>query len=359
MKRIWFFIISAMLAFCTAGSRDTVSSLDRAMVHAVGIDADGENYKLTLQIFRPDSAGTDTQLDPAKANIFVITASAPTVGQALAECENRLGEFLFIGHNQLVVIGEDVSLENSRRLLAAFIRSKESYLGAEIACAENAEKLLSAELSEGAVAAQSIVGIIERHAENSDTVKCDLLTAAGAEDGTVVMPRLKVIKTGGEKTVSAAEAEVYVYGKRSFTLNKEECCGLTRLRRKCSETTLSVETAEGLLAVDADDCSCRRELTFDGSRLKLSLAVSAEIQNDQSIEVLTDREETARRCSRELTRRCGRAAALCRERQADLIGLSQLVRSRYPQLWLDLEGSFERILEITDIEVSAEVTVKG
>ena len=126
MKRIWFFIISAMLAFCTAGSRDTVSSLDRAMVHAVGIDADGENYKLTLQIFRPDSAGTDTQLDPAKANIFVITASAPTVGQALAECENRLGEFLFIGHNQLVVIGEDVSLENSRRLLAAFIRSKES-----------------------------------------------------------------------------------------------------------------------------------------------------------------------------------------------------------------------------------------
>ena len=83
MKRIWFFIITGLLAFCAAGSRGTVSSLDRAMVSAVGIDTSDKGYKVTLQIFRPDSAGTDTQLDPAKANIFVVSETAATVEEAM------------------------------------------------------------------------------------------------------------------------------------------------------------------------------------------------------------------------------------------------------------------------------------
>ena len=84
--------------------------------------SDGE-----IQIFRPDSAGTDTQLDPAKANIFIVSASAPTVGEAMAKCENKLGEFLFIGHNQLIVLGSEVSLEQSKRLFSYFIKSKYWY----------------------------------------------------------------------------------------------------------------------------------------------------------------------------------------------------------------------------------------
>ena len=358
MKRIWFFLISAVLAFCTAGSRDTVTSLDRAMVHAVGIDAEGAEYKVTLQIFRPDSAGTDTQLDPAKANIFVISATAPTVGQALSECGSRLGEFLFIGHNQLIVIGDGVSLENSGRLLAAFVRSKESYLGAETACAENAGELLSAELSEGVVAAQSIVGIIQRHAENSETAECDLLTAVGAQSGTVVLPRLKITGSGEGQTVSAAGAQVFVNGRRSFTLSKEECCGLARLRRSCSETTLAVSTPEGLLAVEAGDCSARRTLTKEGGRLNCRITGEAEIHNDQSLELLTRREQLTRECSRILTERCRRVIELCRTHGADLIGLSELVRSEYPGVWLECSGSFERILEITDITAEVNVNVK-
>ena len=357
MKRIWFFLISAMLAFCTAGSRDTVTSLDRAMVHAVGIDAEGAEYKVTLQIFRPDSAGTDTQLDPAKANIFVISATAPTVGQALSECGNRLGELLFIGHDQLIVIGDGVSLENSERLFAAFVRSKESYLGAEVACAESAEELLSAELSEGVVAAQSIVSIIRRHAENSDTLECDLLTAVGAQSGTAVMPRLKIIEAGDERTVSAAGAEVFVNGERSFSLGKEECCGLARLRSKCLKTTLPAETSDGLLAVEAEDCSTRRTLTKEGGRLVCHITSEAEIQNDQSLELLTNRDQLERECSRILTERCQRVIGLCRTHRADLIGLSELVRSEYPQVWLDCCGSFERILALTDITAEARVKV--
>ena len=47
MSRIWFFLITLMLLFSALGSRDTIASLDRAMVHAVGIDKSGEGYSVT------------------------------------------------------------------------------------------------------------------------------------------------------------------------------------------------------------------------------------------------------------------------------------------------------------------------
>ena len=358
MKRICFFLITAMLAFCSAGSRGTVTSLDRAMVHAVGIDRDEEGYKLTLQIFRPESKGTDTQLDPAKANIFTVTASAPTVGQAMKECENRLGEFLFIGHDQLTVIGKGVSLTDPERLLSCLYKSKESFLGAEFAWTENASELLTAELSEGAVAAQSIVSIISRHAENSDTCRCDLLTALGAGDKTVIIPRLRLIDTGREKTVSAAGAEVFVNGEDRFSLDPEECCGAAVLRRECTAAVLAYSTGSGPAAVDVKDLCCRRELTKNGDRLSCRLSVRGIIRDDQSIDLLADRESLERECSSELERRCGRIIRLCRERGADLIGLGKLVKSRFPRVWLDCGGDIRRLLEITDISADAEILLK-
>ena len=76
MKRLYFFLITVLLAFTSAGSRDTVASLDRAMVHAVGIDLSDKGYSVTLQIFHPDGEGSDTRLDPGKSNMLVVTAEA-------------------------------------------------------------------------------------------------------------------------------------------------------------------------------------------------------------------------------------------------------------------------------------------
>ena len=358
MKRIWFFIITAMLAFCSADSRGTVTSLDRAMVHAVGIDIHEDDYRITLQIFRPDSKGTDTQLDPAKANIFTVTATAPTVGQAMKECENRLGEFLFIGHDQLVVIGKSVSLTDPERLLSCLYKSKESYLGADVAITENASELLTAELSEGTVAAQSIVSIIDRHSENSDTCRCDLLTVLGAKEKTLIIPRLELITSGGEKTVSAAGGAVFVNGRRSFSLSAEECCGAAVLRRECSGTVLGYSTGTGSAAVEIRDICCRRSISAEGGRLRCRLSVEGTVPMDQSIELLTDTVSLEAECSGELRRRCGKVIQLCREQSADLIGLRELVRSSFPQVWLDCGGNISRLLEMTDISVETDIRVK-
>ncbi len=361
MKRLWFFLISGLLLFCTAGSRDTITALDRAMVHAIGIDRAEEGFKVTLQIFRPDSAGTDTQLDPAKANIFIVSASAPTVGEAMAKCENKLGEFLFIGHNQLIVLGSKVSLEQSKRLFSYFIKSKESYLGAKVATAQDASELLSAELSEGAVSAQSLAGIIDRHVENSDTLECDLLKAFNAESSTLLIPQLALSDSkddSEEQSVTVKNTAVYVSGQHILSLDEDTCNGLGLLLGEGDCLTLSLEGKEGTAAVDAALSRSRPRLTRNGDRLKCSFEVCVYLQNNQSLELLFDKKDLLDQSRIRLQESCNKALSLCYETSADLIGLSDIIRSRYPQLWLDCGGDFDRLLSLTELSANVRVEIR-
>ncbi len=357
MKRIWFFIISGLLLFCSAGGRSAVTSLDRAMVHAVGIDRTEDGFRVTLQVFRPDGTGTDTQLNTAKPNIFIITAEADSVGEAMAECGARLGEELFIGHNRLILFGEGVGLERSGSLLSEFVRSKESYLGAETAFTENASELLSAELSEGAVAAQSIVDIITRHADDSRTVPCDLLEVTDAERETVVMPRLELIRSGSgdnsEMTVSAAGAEVYVDGVRRLRLSRSECMGLGCLTGTAQRAVLSSENSDA--SVLLTDIVSNTELSEDGSRLNVRYTVSAAVTDDQSTEQTGRGGQLRQEAQLRLTELCGQIPELCREYSADLLGLEGLVRAHCPEVWQDCGGSFPRLLDRCSVSVEVSV----
>lgn len=372
MSRIWFFLITLMLLFSALGSRDTIASLDRAMVHAVGIDKSGEGYSVTLQVFRPDSEGSDTRLDPAKANIFVISASAPTVEEAMTVCEGRLGEFLFIGHMQVIVLGRGVSFEDPGRLFSVFLKSKESYLGVKLACTDGkASELLSAELSEGAVAAQNIVSIIERHAENSMTAVCDLLGAVSSE-APVMMPVLRTVRpspdsqqssdssdsgSSEELTLSAEGARVYIRGREAFDLTAEECSVPAQFDGISGRVMLEAEAKSGKAAVSVKDGQAEISAEKRGDRIAVRLEIGVTVQSSQSTDQLFDRDELIRSCEAELTGRCERFISRCRAEHADLLHIAELVRSRYPEVWLGCGGDAEAVFDLCDIEAEVRCRV--
>lgn len=351
MKRIWFFMTALLLLFSAIGSRDTIASLDRAMVHAVGIDKSDDGYRVTLQLFRPDDSGTDTQLNAGKSNIFVISASAPTVEEAMTVCENRLGEYLFIGHDQLIVLGKDVTLESPQRLFSSFLKSKESYLGVAVACTDGtAEKMLSAKLSEGAVAAQNILNIIKRHTENSETVFCDLLDIVRANEKSIALPVLKLTEASqeqsstqqdkqqnnGEMTVSAEGAKVFQGGRESFFLTPDECAGLSLLRSEGERVNVRLDSRSGTSAAAVRKKGRRLSLSRSGNRFECLCELELSVRSDQSTDALFDRSLLATGCRQAVMTLCENAVSKLREKKAsDLLGGSELMRSRFPQVWLD------------------------
>jgi len=376
MSRIWFFLITLTLLFAAFGSRDTIASLDRAMIHAVGIDRENEGYRVTLQVFRPDGTGSETQLDPAKANVYTVDAAAPSVEQAIVLCEDKLGEYVFIGHCQVMLLGEGVSPEEPERLFAYFLRSKESYLGVRLAAAEGkASELLSAELSEGTVAAQNILNVIKRSAENGATVECDLLSVVNCGSCPPILPLLK--KTGAPKEEQSSDEEssgpegssvpqlisvegavAFPKGKDPFRLGRGECAAISLVKGKAERLMLPAEDGEKPSAVSVEFSSCRTDARESGGVITVSKRLETVIRRDHTVDVLFRGEELEQRCQEELIALISSAERLSREKGCDLFGIGTTVRSRFPEVWRSCGGDTEELLRRCVLSFEAVCRVK-
>lgn len=365
MKRIWFFLIALSVIFSSLESRGTVVSQDRAMVHAVGIDRSSGGIEVTLQVFRPEGSGSETQLDAAKSNVFTISDTGATLEEALRKCEGRLGEFLFVGHEQVIVLGSGTEPGDPEKLLSYFIRGRECYLGVQVIAAEGkASKLLQAELSEGAVAAENLVGIIERHAKDSSTVTCDLLTFLDDSGlGCAVVPSAKLEKapeeesSSGEKgssaqgdTVSAAGAVVYKNGKRAFELDASQCAALSCLRGGRDSELLQLPGSNGLTAVFVRHEGAALTLRQDSGRLRVRCSITLSLPPDSRAESDHSKQELCSLVTAAVQKECESLFSLAyTENSADVLGISRLVRQRLPSLWQQTGSSAETIAQLCDM----------
>ena len=379
MKRVWFFLITLCLMFSSPRSRGTVASQERAMVHAVGIDSADDGYKVTLQVFRPDGSGSETQLDAAKSNVFCISDTGATVEEALRHCENRLGEFLFVGHDQLIVLGRDTDLEQPSGLFSYFLRSRECYLGVRvISAACEASKLLEADLSEGAVAAENLVNVADRHYKNSSTVRCDmlgLLNSCGT--GCAVVPLAEPIssdkgesregsesssekdkdKTEGD-TVSAAGAAVFVDGERVFELDERLCGALNCLLGGKESELAELRGRSGLVAVTLRHEGCEASYALEGGRVLCRYRIRLCAVADSAAEAEFSRSELCRLAEEAVLQKCRELAeAAYAENSADVLGVAAAVRQRYPEFYSAHGGSRE-LAGLCDFEFEAECVAR-
>ena len=215
MKRAYFWIIILLLALVSIHNKEYIEVSDRAMVHAVGIDKSEEGITVTLQVFKAQGPGGDTQIDPSKSNVFVISNTAETIDKAIAGCESQLGNYVFIGHNQIIVLGSGVSFERPKELLSYFIQRKDNYLGVSVVMAENtAKEVMQVQLTRGALASENFTEIIQMYRDNGETVYSDMLhflNSIEGKDKSAVLPIVSVRKAStdyyNEENGGVAESE--------------------------------------------------------------------------------------------------------------------------------------------------------
>lgn len=196
MKRAFLWLIMLTLVLVSFDNHESIEISERALVHAVGIDQSEKGITVTLQVFKASGAGSDTQIDPSKPNIFVISNTAESFDEAMDKCESQMGKYLFIGHNQIIVLGSQVSFDDPNKLLGYFIKNKDNYLGVSVVMAENtAKEIMEVQLSSGAVASENFTEIIEMYYRNGETVFSDMLhfmNSMKSLDKSAVLPVVSV-----------------------------------------------------------------------------------------------------------------------------------------------------------------------
>ncbi|MGN0624469.1 MAG: Ger(x)C family spore germination C-terminal domain-containing protein [Oscillospiraceae bacterium] len=401
MKRTYFWLIIIALLLITIGNREYSEVSDRAIVNAVGIDSSDEGITVTLQVFNPQGTGGDTQIDPSKSNVFVISDTADSFEEALDECESQLGNYLFMGHNQVIVLGSGVSFEDPSELFSYFIQNRENYLGVDVVLAENtAKEIMKVQLTKGAVATENFTEIIKMYRENGEAVYSDMLHLVNALNGgdrSAVIPLVSVRKDStdshrqgaGEESESSSQEEsssqsesgsgeedsksdgsqgelividgaaVIHDGKVTGTLSQREITGLNWMTKKIDQIVVNTEVNGSPTGVTVKNKDTDVSMLVRENRLVLKTDIKAEILPENSMSAALDGDELNKAVETEIKTLCSEAVEkIYGEYDSDVFNAVGNVKFHYPQVYLDFKDDIEGLKDLIDFEINVECIAK-
>lgn len=396
MKRWFLWLTIFALILIAFDNRESVEISERALVHAVGIDQSEEGVTVTLQIFKAGGSGSDTQIDLSKPNIFVISNTAPSFDEAMEKCESQMGKYLFIGHNQIIVLGSDASFDDPDKLLGYFIKNKDNYLGVPVVMAENtAKEIMEVQLTGRAIASENFTDVIEMYYQNGETVFSDMLhfiNSIKSVDKSAVLPvvSIKQLSAGeqsgqssdgssqsesgsqqqssqGSQSGSSASEQLITIEKSAVIgggefkgfINSDEIKGLNWLTDHMKETVINIASEEENTGVTVKKRNVKDKLVIRDNRLVYTADIDVDILTDTGILPGIGETTLKKLVTTKIEQVCTSAIDTAFYRyNSDCFDIAQLIKFYYPQIYLDYSDNYDALKETIDFEINVNCYIK-
>lgn len=371
-RAVYLLMAAVMCCILLSAHGRSISIDRRGIVHAMGIDTSAEGYRVSLQIFQPAGTGADTAVDVTGANIAVAVSEGKTVSEAIAAAGSSTGKELFFGHLQLICLGSDITLDEPKELFAFAICGRNISPSTDLCMAEGkAEELMQLKLTEEETSAEALTSLLNTSVEYSQTVLCDLKSLL-SDEGCAAMPVLSVKNVGdnekscggnGEDTsdMPALSQSVELAGTAVFSpggriiLDDKAALPAALLSGKAKKGSLVTVSDGEDVTSELDNCRRRRSICIENSRLILRTNITVSARPDHELDPEKSRMLSIT-AARELKESCASLQTKMLKKGIDIFGTEQLIKQRFPKLWLKYRSDTESLLY--DVDVFVDVTVK-
>jgi spore germination protein KC len=332
----------------------------------MGIDPCESGYRVSLQIFQPAGSGSDTAVDVTGANVTVAVSEGKTVSEALSKAGSSTGKELFFGHLKLICLGSEITLDEPRQLFAFALGGKNISPSAELCMAAGkAEKIMQLKLTEDETSAEALSSLLATSAEYSRTLSCDIKILLSVEC-TAAMPVLEVISEGESDSSSADVPTIYesvrIAGTAVITqggktmLTENDALPAALLAGKADKCSIVTDLNGESVTCELDNCRRHRAITAENGRLILTTDITLSARPDHELAPEQSR-ELSNVISHTLESECTTLQTKIFQSGADIFGTIQLIKQRFPKLWLKYQNAPEKLLSAIDINVNITVKV--
>ncbi len=399
MRRFTIWIIILLLSLVSLGNDKSIEISDRTLVHAVGIDNDDSGCTVTLQIFKSDGAGSDTQIDPSQTNTRVISNTADTFNEAMSLCENQLGNYLFIGHNQAIVLGRNTDLSDIEELLSYFIRNKDNFLGVNVVLAENtAKEILNVQIPTGTITMENFTEIVKMYHDKGRAVPSTMVKVINDSknlDKALTLPVVSIKEEqnsssqgsegqqsseqqsgsesssgssgGGQSSGQSSEASLISIDKNAVIKNGKIVYEMDPVQTQCANF-INNYTEYGMITVDFNDNPIgvmlkkqkyKSSISLKDNKIYYNVDISLLGTTENSNFSHKDKDKIAAEIEKKFKKQCEDTFnTVFFEYDSDVFDLSRLIRHHYPKLYLDYSNNFEVLKDNTVFNVNVKCIAK-
>ncbi|WP_199615164.1 Ger(x)C family spore germination protein [Paenibacillus alkalitolerans] len=388
MKKTCLLILcSVVAAAAVSGCWNRRELNDLAVTTAIGLDkGKGDNIILTDQLLHAE------EISPVKgggggqrAPVFLIEETGVGVQQAARKMTMNVSKKIFVGHLQLLVIGEELARAGIVESLEHFTRDHEYRRDFYVIVAKGttAKNILKVFTPFEAIPANKLRDSLESSANvwgASAAVKIDellsMLIAKGREPvltGVTVEGNTEqgAIKENVERIFVPANLEytglaVFKNDKLVGWLNQRESKGVNHVRGEVQSTTVAIacpgrdeETTVELIRTNA---STRTKLKRGNPVIQVNVSGEANISDAQcpidlsKPDVIRDLEKLVNKAIKETIE--SSVKTMQKKYKSDIFGFGSAVERSHPKYWYKVENKWDDIFPEVRVNVAVDIKIR-
>lgn len=370
-RKIACAVAAAVISLTLCGCVPHVELNEKAIVEAVGIDAEGGKYKVTLQYFNTEGSGSSALVDVSKPNVITVYGVGDTVVEALNDASLSCGRQLMFGINQLVLIGREATNDDLSDLLSFAKTYYQCHPKIKITAVDGkASDVLAIKYKEGASSPLNLSYVLRNSVTQGVMFNSTLITTMEdlkSETASAVLPLVTITEgvtdaTEDGKSVLVNGAVLYREGTALADISPPEVSGLMLLDNEMQEISLNTEIdgKSVSLTLYGIRTSIDAALSAEGLTFAVKTKAAAEITDNQFDEGSPEEYLLAEQAAAEQVVRTMRLAAenVIKKYGTDVINLEGTVRSRSNDNWQLLRETWSQALKESRWVFEADVSVE-
>jgi len=280
MPKLKSIILLPLVACCLllSGCWDYADINSTAIVSGLALDKREDGYDITMEL-------VDVSSPESTLSGTLITSSGPSISHALALPPRLISKELFLGHTQIIILGEEVARDNIHSLFDLLLREEEIYpsITLLISHEHTASEILNA---------QAITSDISSHEldilPGSDKLRSSILTedlfniihdmeAPGLD---AVAPAVRLITSGDYTTPCSDGLAVFRDKSLAGFLPYEASQYFMLASGKAQSGILGCRTPAGDVIISITGCDASISPYFNGEEIRMTITmdVTAHLQ---------------------------------------------------------------------------------
>lgn len=374
-------IVLSLLSLMLTGCWDKRELNELALVMGLGIDKIDDEYLASIQVVLPGEV-SPMKGGTGRSAVTMFKAKGKTINEAIRNVTSISPRRLYVGHLQMVIIGEDLAKEGIGALLDYLSRYWEARSDFYLAIAKDstAEKILNVQTTLENIPANNIFHILKTSEESLSSTTAmtlvKLITDLEREGKEGVLTGIKVLgdeKSGSSKQnvetilpsayIKLEEIAVFNHDKLVGWLSPEEGKGYNSITNHVKNTigTLSCPD-EGTLNVHVKlfKTKLKSKMVNGKPKIEVNVQVSGNVgEVDCKIEL--DKEETFKTLNKlyeeEIKKNMNDTVKFVQEElNSDIFGFGAKIHQQHPKEWEKLKNSWDE--EFSEIPVDINVKVR-
>ncbi|MGK5511213.1 Ger(x)C family spore germination protein [Brevibacillus formosus] len=380
-KRVVMLLLVIVISLFVSGCWNRRELNELGIVIATAIDIGQNNQWVTsFQVVIPQSVSAQAGNGTAQAPVTVFSTEGKTLQDAFYNASNETPRSLFLAHNRVIVISEEVAKKGVRQIADFYLRHDESRETMDILLTkEKARKLLEVLTPIERIPGNAIDKVLKVGETNLSILRRvklhEFISSLTNSTLGAVLPQVEI--TGDQKVQtsldSLKETKVGAVIKLSGTgvfrrdrlagwLNREESMGLAWISNRINNSVISfsckADDNKPLSSFLVEKSSTKLTPNVTKGKLEMLVAIKAEgtlketgcelnLKNPKTIEKLEEQIEA------QIKKQVETTVVTAKKLKIDMLGFGDAFHKKYPDVWKEVSKNWERTF--TEVGLSVEV----